>query len=73
VTRENLLKNLLMKNEGGKLQQFASFATLQQIFEQKKIIWAIFRQAIEGSNLLKNLPSFLPTGLKVTNERRYDT
>ena len=49
-----------MKNEGGKLQQFASFATLQQIFEQKKIIWAIFRQAIEGSKFDEKFVKFPP-------------
>ena len=45
----------LGKKKGGKFPQ---------IFPQK-IIAAIFRQAIEVQNLLKNLLSFLPTGLNI--------
>ena len=48
MTRENLLKNLGKKNEGGKFPQ---------IFPQK-IIAAIFRQAIEGSKFAEKFAKF---------------
>ena len=32
----------------------------EQIFEQKKIIWAIFRQAIEGSKFDEKIVKFPP-------------
>ena len=62
-TAENLLKvlkNLLGKNEGGKFGKFARRICSEQIFEQKKIVWAIFRQAIEGSKLAQKFAKFPP-------------
>ena len=44
-----------------KIAKFGKFARRicsEQIFEQKKIIWAIFRQAIEGSKFDEKIVKF---------------
>ena len=46
-----------------KIAKFGKFARRicsEQIFEQKKIIWAIFRQAIEGSKFAEKFAKFPP-------------
>ena len=60
MTRENLMKNLGRKKWANKFGKFASFATFQQIFPQKKITCAIFRQAIEGSKFDEKFVKFPP-------------
>ena len=43
-----------------KFGKFARRICSEQIFEQKKIIWAIFRQAIEGSKFDEKFVKFPP-------------
>ena len=47
-----------------KFGKFARRICSEQIFEQKKIIWAIFRQAIEGSKFAEKFAKFPPQGLR---------
>ena len=54
------MKNLGIKNVANKFGKFASLATFQQIFPQKKITCAIFRQAIEGSKFDEKFVKFPP-------------
>ena len=63
MTRENLMKNLGKKNVANKFIQIWEICLLRDLppnFSPKKIIWAIFRQAIEGSKFDEKFVKFPP-------------
>ena len=57
---KNLMKNLGIKNVANKFGKFVLLRDLPPNFSPKKIIWAILRQAIEGSKFDEKFVKFPP-------------